>query len=99
MSAYFPITKHWSVFGAAEYSLEANNSVEDMFGLEFDDCCWRVRMLYMRYIDTASGLPDFENPDFERALQFQFVLKGLGGFGSRVDSLLRDMIRGFENRY
>ena len=99
LSAYYPLTENWSVFGALEYSLEANNSVEDMIGLEYDDCCWQVRMLYMRYIDTASGLPDFENPDFERALQFQFVLKGLGGFGGRVDNLLRDMIRGFEDRY
>ena len=28
-------------------------------------------------------------------MQFQFVLKGMGGFGSRVENLLRDMIRGF----
>ncbi|MEE4202237.1 MAG: LPS-assembly protein LptD [Halieaceae bacterium] len=99
LSAYYPLNDHWSVFGALEYSLESSNSVEDMVGVEYDDCCWRVRMLYMRYVDTASGLPDFTNPDFEKALQFQFVLKGMGGFGSRVDNLMRDMIRGFTDRY
>ena len=99
ISAYYPLDDNWSIFGALEYSLEASNSVEDMLGVEYDDCCWRVRMLYMRYVDTASGLPDFTNPDFEKALQFQFVLKGMGGFGSRVDNLMRDMIRGFSDRY
>ena len=34
----------------------------------------------------------------DRAFQFQFVLKGLGGFGSRVDNLMQDMIRGFNGK-
>lgn len=99
VSAYYPINDNWSVFGALEYSIEAKGSVEDMVGVEYDDCCWRVRLLYMRFVDTASGLPDFTNPDFEKALQFQFVLKGMGGFGSSVTNLMQDMIRGFSDRY
>lgn len=102
ISAYYPLDDHWSVFGALEYSIEGATSVEDMFGVEYDDCCWRVRMLYMRYIDTAPGeIPDFSDPSLEReqALQFQVILKGMGGFGGRVDNLLRDMIRGFNDRY
>jgi LPS-assembly protein len=98
ISAYYPINDNWAVFGALEYSLEASEAVEDMVGVEYDDCCWRFRVLYMRYIDTATGIPDFINPDREQALQFQFVLKGMGGFGGRVDNLMQDMIRGFDNR-
>ena len=101
ISGYYPLDNNWSLFGAIEYSLEAAESVEDMIGIEYDDCCWQVRMLYMRYIDTASGIVDFTDPNLERerALQFQVVLKGMGGFGGRVDNLMRDMIRGFSNRY
>lgn len=101
ISGYYPLDDNWSLFGAIEYSLEAAESVEDMVGIEYDDCCWQVRMLYMRYIDTASGIVDFTDPNLERerALQFQVVLKGMGGFGGRVDNLMRDMIRGFSNRY
>ena len=101
-SAYYPINDRWSIFGAYEYSLEANRAVEDMVGFEYDDCCWQMRLLYMRYIDTAGGFtPDFSDPDLKRenAVQFQFVLKGMGGFGSRVENLLGDMIRGFNERY
>ena len=100
-SAYYPINDNWSVFGALEYSLEANEAVEDMLGFEYDNCCWQMRLLYMRYIDTAGGFtPDFSDPDLDRenAVQFQFVLKGMGGFGSRVENLMRDMIRGFDPR-
>ena len=98
-SAYYPINDNWSVFGAIEYSLEASESVEDMVGFEYDSCCWQMRLLYMRYIDTAGGFtPDFSDPNLDRenAVQFQFALKGMGGFGSRVENLMRDMIRGFD---
>ena len=101
MSAYLPITDNWSLFGALEYSLEGSTAVEDMVGFEYDNCCWRVRMLYMRYIDTDRGeFPNFSDPNLERenAIQVQFLLKGMGGFGGRVDNLLGDMIRGFTER-
>ncbi|MBL6821839.1 MAG: hypothetical protein ISQ67_07860, partial [Luminiphilus sp.] len=60
-----------------------------------------VRLLYMRYIDTELGeIPDFNDPNLNRenAVQLQVVLKGMGGFGGRVDNLLSDMIRGFTDR-
>ena len=101
VSAYLPITDNWSLFGALEYSLEGSTAVEDMVGFEYDNCCWRVRMLYMRYIDTDRGeFPNFSDPNLERenAIQVQFLLKGMGGFGGRVDNLLGDMIRGFTER-
>ena len=101
ISAYVPIKDNWSVFGALEYSLEGSTAVEDMIGIEYDNCCWRFRILYMRYIDTDRGeVPDFRDPNLERenAIQVQFLLKGMGGFGGRVDNLLTDMIRGFADR-
>ena len=100
-SAYYPINDKWSVFGAYEYSLEASEVVEAMAGFEYDDCCWRVRLLYMRYVDTLVGdIVDFNDPNLEResSFQIQVVLKGMGGFGGRVDELLTDMIRGFTKK-
>ena len=102
ISAYYPIDNNWRIFGALEYSLEASEAVEDMLGVEYDNCCWQVRILYMRYLNTAGDFnANFADPNLERenALQFQFVVKGMGGFGSRVENLLNDMIRGFDDRY
>ncbi len=97
-SSYLPMGHNWRLFGAINYSLEANTSVEDMFGVEYDSCCWRVRLLYLRYYDNESTqVTDFNDPQLERekSIQFQFILKGMGGFGSRASGLMRDMIRGF----
>jgi LPS-assembly protein len=98
VSGYVPLNDDWSLFGALEYSLEGSTAVEDMVGFEYDNCCWRIRILYMRYVDTERGeIPDFNDPNLDRenAIQVQFLLKGMGGFGGRVDNLLKDMIRGF----
>lgn len=101
MSTFYPINDEWRAFAAWNYSVEANRSVEDMFGIEYDSCCFTIRFLHLRYFDTARGaFPDFNAPNLEResAVQAQFVLKGLGGVGSQVEALMTDMIRGFRPR-
>ena len=97
-SFYMPAGLNWRLFAAVNYSIEAGESVEDMFGVEYDTCCWKVRLLHLRYFDNASGEnPDFDDPLLERedSTQVQIVLKGMGGFGSRASSIMKDMIRGF----
>ncbi|TGD72471.1 LPS-assembly protein LptD [Mangrovimicrobium sediminis] len=99
-STYLPLARNWRVFGAINYSVEANTSVEDMFGVEYDSCCYRVRLLHLRYYDTDTTPgrnPDFDDPQLERekSIQIQIVLKGMGGFGNRASGIMRDMIRGF----
>jgi LPS-assembly protein len=100
-SFYLPLGNNWRVFAAMNYSVEANTSVEDMAGIEYDTCCWTVRLLHLRYYDNVSGqVPDFNNPNLERehSTQVQIVLKGMGGFGDRISSIMEDMIRGYEER-
>lgn len=100
-SAYLPVDRNWRLFGAWNYSFEAGESVEDMVGIEYDSCCWKIRLLHLRYFDTARGIiPDFDSPnlDRERVVQLQLVLKGLGGLGTEVEELMTDMIRGFSDR-
>lgn len=101
ISTYLPLDTNWAIFASWRYSLEANTSVEDMFGVEYDTCCWKVRLLHLRYYDTVPGkIPDFDDPELQRenSTQIQIVLKGMGDFGNRVASIMEDMIRGFEDR-
>jgi len=101
VSGYLPLDNNWSVFAAMSYSVEDNLSVEDMIGVEYDTCCWTVRLLQLRYYNNVNGeVPDFSNPDLESesTVQFQFLLKGMGGFGNRITNIMQDMIRGFDER-
>jgi LPS-assembly protein len=63
LSTYYPINNNWRFFMAWNYSLEAHRSVEDMLGFEYDSCCWRIRLLYLRYFDTVRDeVPNFDSP-------------------------------------
>lgn len=98
LSAYYPISTNWKAFGAVDYSLAASELVQSSAGFEYEDCCWQVRALFMRYADTVTnpvGIINAGPIEYQNSVQFQFVLKGLGGAGSRIDELLTDIIRGF----
>jgi len=101
VSAYIPLGRNWSTFGAVNFSTKVNRSVEDMVGVEYDSCCWTARLLYLRFFNNESNLvPNFSDPDLERekTIQFQIILKGMGDFGDRITDIMKDMIRGFEER-
>jgi LPS-assembly protein len=101
-SVYLPLDNNWRIFGAINYSVLDNTSIEEMAGVEYDNCCWTVRLLHLRYYDNATTglIPDFNNPDLEQehSTQVQIILKGMGGFGSRITNILEDMIRGYQER-
>jgi LPS-assembly protein len=99
-SSYLPINNQWSIFGAISYSLENDLSVEDMVGVEYDSCCWTMRLLQLRYYNNESTFINLNDPNLERetTIQFQFLLKGMGGFGNRITNIMQDMIRGFQER-
>jgi LPS-assembly protein len=100
-SFYLPLGNKWTAFAAANYSLVDDKSVEDMFGVEYDSCCWTVRLLHLRYFNNVSGqLVDLNDPELVRedTTQFQIILKGMGGYGDRITQIMEDMIRGFEER-
>ncbi|NQX89104.1 MAG: LPS assembly protein LptD, partial [Halioglobus sp.] len=99
-SSYLPLNTRWALFGAISYSLENDLSIEDMFGVEYDSCCWTMRLLQLRYYNNESTFINLNDPDLERetTIQFQFLLKGMGGFGNRITNIMQDMIRGYRAR-
>ena len=102
LSFWTPIGgSNWRLFASWNYSVEAHTSVEDMVGIEYDTCCWKFRLMHLRYfdVDRQDIIIDPDDPNLERqnTTQAQILLKGLGGFGSRVSNLLEDMIRGYRD--
>jgi LPS-assembly protein len=89
---------NWRFFMAWNYSLEADRSVEDMLGIEYDSCCWRVRLLHLRYFDTVRDeYPISTRPTStaKNAFQVQFSSRAWVVLATGVEQLLGDMIRGF----
>lgn len=87
----WPLTARWSVLARWNYSLPENQTLETVAGIEYESCCWGVRVVGRRFISTSEG-------DFDHAIMMQVVLKGLGGVGS-VSSYLRSNIPGYTNEF
>lgn len=98
-SAAVPLSRHWRAFLRLNYDLDLGSSLEDMVGLEYEDCCWRTRIVYQRAVFgeevNTVGVTETKR---DQAIMVEFQLKGLGGLGRKVSTLLEESIWGYKER-
>ena len=88
VSAAWPISDHWRLYGRSLYSLRDSKPIENFAGFEYDSCCWRVRAVARDYVSRRSG-------DRDRSFYLQLELKGLSSVGQAADAFLERAIRGY----
>ncbi|WP_101758209.1 LPS-assembly protein LptD [Oceanicoccus sp. KOV_DT_Chl] len=98
-SFVLPINNQWSTFAQYRYDVEQHRSVDQLIGLQYEDCCWMARLIYQdnfddEYTDTITNEPVTE---YDRAFIIEFQLKGFGGGNSKGESLLKESILGYED--
>ena len=86
----WPISETWNVLGHYNYSIRDKKTLEQFYGLEYESCCWAVRMVYRQYVSTRDGQED-------TSLGIQLVLKGMTSIGTKADKLLERGILGYSN--
>lgn len=91
ISLLWPITPNWSVVGRWNYSLEDSRTLETVFGLGYDTCCWSLRVAGRRYISEKDN-----NLSNNSAVFVEAELKGLTRVGRRIEELLERGIFGDE---
>jgi LPS-assembly protein len=89
-SFIWPVSKHWSALGVWQYDWLNSDNLDTAIGIEYESCCWKTRLI------TRQWLQDTDEQD--TAIYLQFVLKGLGSFGSSGGSDFAEKITGFEQR-
>ena len=97
VSTYLPVAKHWSLFFQSLYDLDEKDSINDIVGIEYNACCWRLRLVHQRSLNQAVGTIVGSLVESRKATFVEFQLKGLGGVGTRVTSVLEEYIRGYES--
>lgn len=98
----FPLNNKWNLFARWRYDLTGERSIEDLFGLQYEDCCWSIRMVYNRQLERVDDLgtanaSSLDNLDRDRAFHIEFEFKGLGSIGRRTSLLLEQSIIGFKD--
>ena len=88
----WPLSESWNFLGHYNYSLRDNKSLEQFYGLEYESCCWGIRMVYRQYVSTRDGQED-------NSFGIQFILKGMTSIGTNANKLLERGILGYSSEY
>ena len=84
----WPVSRKWNFVGRYNYSFRDQEVLEQFFGLEYESCCWGLRMVSRRHISTRDGTRD-------SSFGLQLVLKGMSSVGTSADKLLERGILGY----
>ncbi len=90
VSWFLPVTNHWRVLGRWNYSLENHKHLETFAGIEYESCCWAIRLVGRHYLQNAQN-------DYSSGIYLQFELKGLAGTGKSTNTFLQQSIPGFHS--
>ncbi len=91
VSFAWPVGERWNVVGRYNYSLRDDTTLERFVGLEYESCCWAVRVVSRRYISRRDGTAD-------SSVAIQLELKGLTSVGDPADRQLERGILGYRGR-
>lgn len=93
----WPLTEKWSTVGAYSQNISKNYSMMSLFGVQYDNCCWAVRVLGGR---TFKNLTDDFKPQYNNNVYLQLLLKGLGSVAnSDPYNILSTYIPGYDDPF
>ena len=84
----WPVSSQWNFVGRYNFSFRDQEVLEQFFGLEYESCCWGLRLVSRRHISTRDGTRD-------SSFGLQLVLKGMSSVGTAADKLLERGILGY----
>lgn len=87
VAGMWPVTARWSMVGRWLRALEEEVTLESLAGIEYQSCCWSLRVVQRRYrVDVSEA-------ELSDSLWLQLELKGLTSVGRKVEDLLaRDIL-------
>jgi len=84
----WPLSRRWNFVGRYNFSFRDSEVLEQFFGLEYESCCYGVRVVSRRFISRRDGTRD-------SSFGLQLVLKGMASVGTAADRLLERGILGY----
>jgi len=88
----WPWNHQTSVVGRFDYSLDDSRILETFGGLEYESCCWAMRLVGRRFLADDRGA-------YNNGVFLQLELKGLTGLGQKAGEFLEKSIPGYRNNF
>lgn len=94
-----PVGQQWQLLGRLFYDLDNKKELEAFVGFEYDDCCYRLRVLARRWLDSKlASLVSDESRHYDNGVFFEVDLKGLTSSGKRIKNILAENIPGYDSQ-
>jgi len=101
-SVVLPVNSHWSVIARNNHDFTYGVELDTFAGLEYNDCCYRVRFVGRRWLRVDYTVSNFlskvTNNDYEPGIMLELELKGLGSMDRQISDLLEKTVTGFKDR-
>lgn len=100
-SAIWPVSEQWSVIVRSNYDFTYNANLDTFAGLEYNDCCYRIRVLARHWADfdfSPDFLANLDSDDYDQGVFFEIQLKGMGTLARRISKLLEKAVVGYSER-
>ena len=90
VSFFWPVTSQWRTLARWNRALNTDRNLETLAGLEYEDCCWALRLVGRQYRDSPADVGS------KNAFYVEVELKGLSRLGSGLETLLQNSILGYQ---
>lgn len=91
-SLLWPLNSQWSMIGRRYHSLSDGRTLEQLAGLEYNDCCWALRAVRRAAYASAAGSSE---GTLRYSWYLQLELKGLTSLGDKIDTIMQNKILGY----
>lgn len=86
---FWPLARQWQLLGRWRYDLENAENLDLLGGVEYESCCWAVRLLGRNQRLVAGA-------DIDHSIYFTFEFKGLGSLGAKLEDALGGDLLSYE---
>ena len=93
ISTEWPLVGRWTLRARSLYSLRDKRNVDSYAGVEYNACCWALRVLSSRRLTVNTALNNAATQT--SAIMLELELKGLSKLGHAPDSPLRESMFSF----
>ncbi len=95
-SLSLPLGRQWQLFARWHYDMEDKRSLESLFGVAYESCCWTIRAVHQRALEPDDNSLS-NDLGHDETILLEFQLKGLGGLGDKLTNILEENIFGYQD--
>lgn len=95
INGFWYLTERWHAVGRWYYSLEEDQLLEALAGVEYESCCWIARLAVRDFINSVTSGTAGAAGERNLAIMLQFEFKGLTSLGQPVRELIEQSVLGY----